>query len=195
MPGRALSADDAALILVDFTENLFGMCRPGTAGRIRHGAIALAKIGKLFQLPTIVLGEGVGIAGPLVPEINDMHRDATHVQRSSFSAWDTSAFVDAVKATGRRQMILAGIATDVCVSLTSLDLLRNGYEVFVVADASAAPTEQAELAALTRLAHGGAALVSWVGLGGELMRDWKSPHAAGLEAIFQAHIGPMLEAR
>lgn len=190
-----ITPENAALVLVDFTENLFGMCRPGTRERIMTGAIALSKIGKLFELPTIVLGEGVEMAGALVPEVNDPHADAPHIRRSTFSAWETPEFADAIRSIRRPKIILAGIATDVCVTITALDLIRNGYEVYVVADASAAPTEQAELAAFHRLAQAGAVLVSWVGLAGEMMGDWKSPFAPGLEAIFGPHITAMLAAR
>ena len=194
MPPSRLTPDNAALVLVDFTVNLFGMCRPGTRDRIMTGAVALSKIGKLFELPTIVLGEGVDMAGKLVPDVNDPHQDAPHIRRSTFSAWDTPEFADAIRAIGRSKVILAGIATDVCITITALDLIRNGYEVYVVADASAAPTEQAELAAFHRLTQAGAVLVSWVGLAGEIMGDWKSPYAEGLEAIFGPHIAAMLSA-
>jgi hypothetical protein len=171
------------------------MCRPGTRDRIMSGAVALSKIGKLFDLPTIVLGEGVDMAGPLVPKINDRHADAPHIRRSTFSAWDASGFAETIRSFNRPKIILAGIATDVCVTITALDLIRNGFEVYVVTDASAAPTEQAELAAFSRLTQAGAVLVSWVGLAGEMMGDWQSPYAEGLEAIFGPHIGEMLAAR
>lgn len=190
-----ITPDNAVLVLVDFTENLFEMCRPGTRDRIMEGAIALSKIGKLFALPTIVLGEGVDMAGPLVPAVNDPHADGRHIRRSTFSAWDAPEFADAIREIGRKKIILAGIATDVCVTITALDLMRNDYEVYVVADASAAPTEQAELAAFHRLTQAGAILVSWVGLAGEMMGDWQSPYAEGLEAIFGPHIPAMLAAR
>lgn len=195
MVATRIDPTNAALVLVDFTENLFGMCRPGTRDRIMTGAVALSKIGKLFELPIIVLGEGVEMAGALVPEVNEPHADAPHIRRSTFSAWDTPEFAQTIKSFDRTKIILAGIATDVCVTITALDLLRNSYEVYVVADASAAPTEQAELAAFHRLTQAGAVLVSWVGLAGEMMGDWKSPYAPGLEAIFGPHIQAMLSAR
>lgn len=83
MVATRIDPTNAALVLVDFTENLFAMCRPGTRDRIMTGAVALSKIGKLFELPTIVLGEGVEMAGALVPEVNEPHADAPHKHRQS----------------------------------------------------------------------------------------------------------------
>jgi hypothetical protein len=94
------------------------------------------------------------------------------------------AFVDAAKATGQQKMILAGVATDLCVALTSLDLTRNGFEVVIVA----------EMAGLMRVSQAGATLTSWVGLGAELMRDWTLPPVAELKAVFDRHIPAVVQA-
>lgn len=194
VPSR-LTLDAAALVLVDFNAALVDMLPPGRREVVRQGAIALSRLAEAFALPTIVLGEGVDLAGPLLPEINDRHAAAPHVRRTTFSAWDTPAFADAVHATGRRQIILAGIATDVCVCLTALDLMRAGFQVCVVADASGSQDIIAEQAALLRLAQTGVVLTSWVGLAGELMGGWQSAHAPAVGAVFHEHIPAVLQAR
>ena len=104
------------------------MLPPAPKQVVVEGAIALSKIGKVFDLPTIVLGQGAeDNFGLLVDEVVSIHKDAPHPVRHTLSAWNTPEFVEALRATGRKKIILAGVATDLCVSLLALDLMRNGY--------------------------------------------------------------------
>ncbi|MGN6150511.1 MAG: isochorismatase family protein [Lysobacteraceae bacterium] len=194
IPSR-ITPDNAALVLVDYNVGLFEMVHPSRKRVIREGAIALSKMGEAFARPTLVLGEGVDISGPLVPEITERHRAAPHVRRSTFSAWDAEEFARTIEGFGRRKIILAGIATDVCVLITALDLLRHGYEVYLVADASGSQDPIAEQAALLRASRAGVVLTGWVGLIGEMMGDWNSKYAADVKGIFETHIPAVLEAR
>lgn len=190
-----ITPDNSALVLADFNEGLMAMLPPARKQVVLEGAIALSKIGKVFDLPTIVLGEGAeDNFGPLVSEVVAIHKDAPHPVRHTLSAWHTPAFVEALRATGRKKIVLAGVATDLCVALLSLDLMRNGYEAVLVADASGSQDPIAEQAGLMRLAQAGATLTSWVGLGGELMRDWTLPQAGALKAVFDQHIAAVVKA-
>lgn len=190
-----LSPANSALVLVDFNEGLMQMLPPARKQVVLEGAIALSKIGKVFDLPAIVLGKGAeDNFGPLLDVVVSLHRDVPHPIRHTLSAWNTPEFVDALRATGRKKVILAGVATDLCVALLALDLMRNGYETILVADASGSQDPIAEQAGLMRLVQAGTTLTSWVGLGGELMRDWTLPQAAALKAVFDQHIPAVVKA-
>ena len=190
-----ITPENSALVLVDFNQGLMAMLPPNRKRVVLEGAIALSKIGKLFQLPTIVLGKGAeDNFGPLMAEVDMPHEDAPHPVRHTLSAWNTPAFVEALQATSRKKIVIAGVATDLCVALLGLDLLRNGYEVVLVADASGSQDHISELAGLLRLQQAGATITSWVGLGGELMKDWTRPQAAALMAVFDQHIPAVVQA-
>lgn len=190
-----ITPDNCALILVDYNVGLMEMLPPSRKQVVLQGAIALSKIGKAFDLPTIVLGKGAeDNFGQLIEDVVGRHADAPHPVRHTLSAWHTPEFVEALKATGRKKVILAGVATDLCVALLSLDLMRNGYEAILVADASGSQDHVAETAGLMRLSQSGATLTSWVGLGGELMRDWTLPQAGALKAVFDEHIPAVVRA-
>lgn len=190
-----ITPDNSALILVDYNEGLMEMLPPSRKEIVLQGAIALSKIGKVFDLPTIILGKGAeDNFGQLIEAVVGRHADAPHPVRHTLSAWHTPEFVDAIKATRRNKVILAGVATDLCVALLSLDLMRNGYEAVLVADASGSQDRVAETAGLMRLSRAGATVTSWVGLGGELMRDWTRPQAGALKAVFDEHIAAVVTA-
>ena len=195
MISEPITPENSALVLVDFNEGLLQMLPLDRKQVVLEGAITLSKIGKVFDLPTIVLGKGAeDNFGNLMDEVVAVHRDAPHPVRHTLSAWNTPEFVDALRATGRKKVILAGVATDLCVALLALDLMRNGYEAVLVADASGSQDHVAELAGLMRLDQAGVTLTSWVGLGGELMRDWTLPQAAALKAVFDQHIPAVVKA-
>lgn len=189
MPPDALNFSDCALVLVDFNQGLLQMLPPSRREIVLQGAIALSKIGAVFDLPTIVLGKGAEENfGELVSAIDEIHAAAPHPVRHTLSAWRNAEFVQIVRACGRKTFILAGVSTDLCVSLLALDLLRNGYRVVLVADASGCQDPIAEQAALLRLQQAGAILTGWVGLGGELLGDWTLPQSGALKKVFDKHI-------
>ena len=106
-----ITPENSALVLVDFNQGLMAMLPPNRKRVVLEGAIALSKIGKLFQLPTIVLGKGAeDNFGPLMAEVDMPHEDAPHPVRHTLSAWNTPAFVEALQATSRKKIVIAGVA-------------------------------------------------------------------------------------
>ena len=103
------------------------------------------------------------------------------------NAWDNEDFVEAVKATGRKQLIIAGVVTEVCVAFPALSAMEDGYEVFVVTDASGTFNELTRHSAWNRMAEAGAQLMTWFGVACELHRDWRRD-VEGLGALFSNHI-------
>jgi len=137
--------------------------------------------GALEDVPTILTTSlESGPNGPLLPEIRDMFPDAPFIPRpGEINAWDNADFVKAVKATGRKKLLLAGIVTDVCVLFPALSALAEGYEVYVVVDASGTFNEAVRDAALTRASAAGAVLINWFAVACELQKDWRQGPNAG----------------
>jgi nicotinamidase-related amidase len=142
-----------------------------------------------MNLPIIVLGDEGGFRGKQLPELMEIVKGANFVPRHTPSAWREPKFVEAVKKTGRTKLIVAGITTDNCVSLLTLDALRANYDVHVVLDAGGSDNALAEAAAVNRLSHAGAVMTSWVQLASELMVDWEKPEGTAIGKIYAEHIG------
>lgn len=186
-----LSADDAVLLLVDHQAGLLSLVQDFGPEEFRNNVLALANTGKLFKLPTILTTSAeTGPNGPLMPELRKLFPDAPYIARpGQINAWDNDEFVKAVKATGRRQLIIAGVVTDVCVAFPVLSALEEGYEVFVVVDASGTFNPAVRDAAVTRMAHAGAIITNWFAVACELKRDWRSGDGPGpLAELFGNHI-------
>lgn len=187
-----LSSSDAVVLFIDHQSGLFQLARNSSSDELRNNVLALADAVRLFRLPAVVTTSfEEGPNGPLIPELHERLREmAAFVPRpGQVNAWDNDQFVQAIRSTGRRQLIVAGITTDVCVALPTLSALKAGYQVFVVTDASGALNREAHGAALLRMSVAGAQLVSWFSIVGELMQDWRRD-PEGLARLLAYHVTP-----
>ncbi|UQA59940.1 isochorismate family cysteine hydrolase YcaC [Polyangium aurulentum] len=188
-PYTRLDKNNAAVLLVDHQAGLLSLVRDFDPDRFKNNVLALADLAKYFNLPTILTTSFEdGPNGPLVPELKQIFPDAPFIPRpGQINAWDNEDFVKAVKATGKKQLIIAGVVTEVCVAFPALSALEEGYQVFVVTDASGTFNEVTRDAAWSRMAAAGAQLMSWFGVACELHRDWRND-VEGLGMLFSNHI-------
>ena len=188
-PYVRLNKDDAAVLLVDHQTGLLSLVRDIEPDKFKNNVLALADLAKYFNLPTILTTSfDKGPNGPIVPELTEIFPDAPFIARpGQINAWDNEDFVKAVKATGKKQLIVAGVVTEVCVSFPVLSALEEGYEVFVVTDASGTFNAMTRDAAWDRMSAAGAQLMTWFGTACELHRDWRND-IEGLGALFSNHI-------
>jgi len=186
---RRLDKQDAAVLLVDHQSGLISLVQDQSPGEFKNNVLALAAVSKFFELPTILTTSFEdGPNGPIVPELKEMFPDAPFFARpGQINAWDNEEFVQAVKATGKKQLIIAGVVTDVCVAFPTLSALEEGYEVFVVVDSSGTFNETVRNAAITRMAHAGAQIMNWFSVACELHRDWRND-IEGLGSLLSSHI-------
>ena len=184
-----LSKDDAACLLVDHQSGLISLVQDFSPGEFKNNVLALADVAKFFELPTILTTSFEdGPNGPIVPELKDTFPDAPFIARpGQINAWDNEDFVEAIERTGRKQLIIAGVVTDVCVTFPALSAIEAGYEVFVVTDASGTFNPAVRDAAWTRMAHAGVQLMNWFSVACELHRDWRHD-VEGLGELLSSHI-------
>ena len=184
-----LSKDDAVLLLVDHQAGLISLVQDFSPNEFKNNVLALAACGKYFKLPTILTTSfEEGPNGPIVPEIKEMFSDAPYVARpGNINAWDNEDFVNAIKSTSRKQLIIAGVVTEVCVAFPALSAIEEGYEVFVVTDASGTFNEVTRDAAWLRMQAAGVQIMSWFGVACELHRDWRND-VEGLGALFSNYL-------
>ncbi|KIY99059.1 isochorismatase hydrolase [Monoraphidium neglectum] len=175
-----ISAKNAVLLLLDHQTGLFQLVRDSSVTDFKTNVLALAATAKLYGVPTILTTslEG-GPNGPILPEIRAIFPNATLIPRpGEINAWDNTDFVKA--ATGRKKLLIAGIVTDVCVLFPTLSALAEGYEVYIVTDASGTFSAPVRDAALARATGAGAVLINWFAVACELQRDWRLGPNSGL---------------
>jgi nicotinamidase-related amidase len=184
-----LSKDDAVALFVDHQSGLISLVHDFSPGEFKNNVLALAAVAKFFKLPTVLTTSFEdGPNGPLVPELKEIFPDAPFIPRpGQINAWDNEEFVKVIKDTGRQQLIIAGVVTDVCVAFPTLSALAEGYEVFVVTDASGTFSEAVRQAAWARMANAGAQLMNWFSVACELHRDWRND-VVGLGNLLSNHI-------
>ncbi|MDP2314720.1 MAG: isochorismate family cysteine hydrolase YcaC [Pseudomonadota bacterium] len=188
-PYRRLSRTDAALVFMDHQSGLFNLVRDYSPDEFRNNVLALADLGKLYDLPTVLTTSfEEGPNGPMMPELRAVFPNAPYIPRpGQINAWDNDDFVKAVRATGRKQLLLAGIVTDVCVAFPALSAIEAGFQVFVVTDASGTFNEMTRQAAWARMAAAGVELVNWFAVACELQRDWRDK-GEGLSMLLANHL-------
>jgi nicotinamidase-related amidase len=188
-PYIRLDKDNATVLLVDHQAGLLSLVRDIDPDKFKNNVLALADLAKYFKLPTILTTSFEdGPNGPLVPELKQLFPDAPFIPRpGQINAWDNEDFAAAVKATGKKQLIIAGVVTEVCVAFPALSALAEGYEVFVITDASGTFNDITRQSAWNRMSEAGAQLMTWFGAACELHRDWRND-VEGLGTLFSNHI-------
>ncbi len=184
-----LDKDDVVLLMVDHQAGLLSLARDFTPDEFKNNVMALADLAKFFNIPTILTTSFEdGPNGPMVPEIKNAFPDAPYFARpGQINCWDNEDFVKAVKATGKKQILIAGVVTEVCVAFPTLSALEEGFEVFVVTDASGTFNQITRDAAWSRMQAAGAQLMTWFGVAGELHRDWRND-IEGFGGILANHL-------
>lgn len=188
-PYIRLDKNNAAVLLVDHQAGLLSLVRDIEPDKLMNNVLALGDMAEYFKLPTILTTSfETGPNGPLIPEFKAQFPDAPYIARpGNINAWDNEDFVKAIKATGKKQLIIAGVVTEVCVAFPTLSALEEGFEVFVITDASGTFNELTRQAAWDRMSSAGAQLMTWFGAACELHRDWRND-IEGLGELFSKHI-------
>jgi len=185
--GKALmNVDDTALLLLDHQSGLFQTVKDITVAELRANVMALARIATLLKLPIITTASVPdGPNGPVMPEIAKLAPRAVYVPRhGEVNAWDNDLFVKAVRDTGKKTLIMAGVWTSVCVMFPALDAKAAGFNVYAVVDASGDPSEMASRTTLARFAQAGIVPTSTNAVICELHRTWNRPEAEEIADIY-----------
>ncbi len=184
-----LDKANAAVLLIDHQAGLCSLVGDYPPDDFKNNVLALADAARYFRLPTILTTSFEnGPNGPILPELREMFPEAPYIARpGNINAWDNEDFVKAVKATGKRQLIMAGIVTEVCVAFPALSAIEAGYEVFVVTDASGTFNWVTRDAAWARMSAAGVQLMNWFAVASELHRDWRND-VEGLARLLANHL-------
>jgi nicotinamidase-related amidase len=185
--GQALiDTSDTVLLLLDHQSGLFQTVKDISVTELRNNTIMLAKLATLLKIPVITTAsEPNGPNGPLMPEIHQFAPHAQYVGRKGeVNAWDNDDFVKAVRATGKKTLIMAGVWTSVCVMFPALDAKAAGFKVYAVMDASGDPSELASRTTLARFIQAGVVPTSTNAVLSETHRTWNRPEAGELAKLY-----------
>jgi nicotinamidase-related amidase len=169
-----ITPQNSALILIDYQAEQFSDVRSMDPDLLLENIVSTVKLANLFEVPIVhsTVNVATGRNGPTVPELAELLEDAPPIDRTTLNAWEDADFLDAVRATGRRKLILCALWTEICMAFPALDALREGYEAYPVVDAIAGTSVEAHRAGLERVTQAGGKPISWVSLACELQRDW-----------------------
>jgi nicotinamidase-related amidase len=181
-----LDPSDAVLLLLDHQTGLFQTVKDVSITDLRTNTVMLARLATLFKIPIITTAsEPNGPNGPLMPELKEAAPNAIYVGRKGeVNAWDNPDFVAAVRKTGKKTLIMAGVWTSVCVMFPALDAKLAGFKVYAVMDASGDPSELASRTSLARFVQGGVIPTSANAVLSEVHRTWNRPEAAELAKLY-----------
>ena len=191
-----IDPDDAVMLLIDHQSGLFQLVRDMDQPTLRSHAIALARVSRLAKIPTFTTASVPdGPNGPLIPEIHQHNPDAVYIPRTGqINAWDNPAWVEAIKKTGRKTLIMAGTLTSVCMAFPALSALAEGYKVFCVVDASGNWSKMATDITIARVTQAGAFPIDTFALLAELMATWNRPDAMEFAQVMVDNIVPPFRA-
>jgi nicotinamidase-related amidase len=183
-----LRPEDSVLVLIDHQPYQLTNLNSHDPHSVVNNATALAKAAKVFGVPTILTSVIAARGGGIFPQITDVFPGQEVIDRTLINTWEDPKVVDAVKATGRKQLIIAGLWTEICVAMPAIQAAGEGWDVTVITDASGGVSVEAHEVAMQRMTAAGVNLMTWLALAGEWQRDWaRLDTAAGLTDVMIQH--------
>ena len=169
-----LTPENAALVVIDYQPSQFAAVRSMDPDLLLENIVSTVKTAKAFRLPIVqsTVNVASGRQQPTVSELAELLADSPPIDRTTLNSWEDADFLAAVRATGRRKLILCALWTEICMAFPALDAMREGYDVYPVVDAIGGTSEEAHRAGLERVVQAGGQPISWVALACELQRDW-----------------------
>jgi nicotinamidase-related amidase len=170
---RLLTPQNCALIVIDYQPSQIETVTSIDHDLLVRNIVSVARLAKAYGLPIVL--STVNVANgqpPTIPELREVLSDLVEIDRTQINSWEDIDFRKAVEATGRKELVMTALWTEVCLTFPALDALREGYEVFPVVDAVGGTSLEAHRAGLERIVQAGAQPVGWVSLACELQRDW-----------------------
>ena len=169
-----ITPQNAAFVFIDYQPEQLAAVRSMDHELLVENAVSTVRTIKTFGVPVVhwTVNVASGQVQSTLPELAELLTDDPPLDRTTVNSWEDTEFVQAVRATGRRKLVLCALWTEVCMAFAALDALREGYEVYPVVDAIGGTSIEAHRAGLDRVVQAGAQPIGWVSLACELQRDW-----------------------
>ena len=185
-----LRPEDSVLVLIDHQPFQLTNLNSHDPQMVINNTAGLAKAAKVFGVPTILTSVIAERGGLLFPQITEVFPGQEVIDRTYVNTWQDQKVVDAVKATGRKQLIIAGLWTEVCVAMPAIQAVGEGWDTTVVTDASGGSSVEAHQVAIQRMASAGVNMMTWFAVMSEWQRDWaRLDTVPGLTEVIKQHGG------
>jgi nicotinamidase-related amidase len=183
-----LRPEDSVLVLIDHQPYQLANLNSHDPQAVVNNTTALAKVAKVFGVPTILTSVVAARGGVIFPHVTEVFPDQEVIDRTFINTWEDKKVVDAVKATGRKQLVIAGLWTEICVAMPAIQAAGEGWDVTVITDASGGTSLEAHEVAIQRMIAAGANMMTWLAVASEWQRDWaRTEHAAELSDLLVQH--------
>ena len=188
--GALLTPDNCALVLIDHQPFLFAGLRSHDTQTIINNVVGLAKSAKAFNVPTLLTTVVEERGGYLLKQLQDIFPDQKRINRTFINTWQDARCVDWVKKTGRRKVVIAALWTEICLAMPAIQAAGEGYEVYIVTDASGGVSVEAHEMAIQRMVMAGCMPITWTVFASELQRDWaRTETVPALAQMLAEHMG------
>ncbi|GAB3094475.1 hydrolase [Lysobacter terrae] len=185
-----LSPDNCVVVLIDHQPFQFANLHSHEPTMVVNNVVGLAKAAKVFSVPTILTTVLEERGGLLIKALQDVFPEQKPINRTFINTWEDQRVVDAVKATGRKKVVMAALWTEICLAMPAIQALGEGWEVYIVTDASGGVSAEAHDMAVRRMVQAGAIPITWMAVMAELQRDWaREATAAALAEVLGPHGG------
>jgi len=188
--GALLTPDNCALLLIDHQPFQFAGLRSHDTQTIVNNVVGLAKSAKAFDVPTLLTTVVAERGGHLLKQLQDVFPDQKPIDRTFINTWEDAKCVDWVKKTGRRKVVIAALWTEICLAMPAIQAAGEGYEVYIVTDASGGVSVEAHEMAIQRMVMAGCMPITWTVFASELQRDWaRTETVPALAQMLTEHMG------
>ncbi len=185
-----LRPEDSIVVLIDHQPFQFANLNSHEPTLIINNTVGLAKATKIFNVPTILTTVTEERGGYILKGLQDVFPEQKPINRTFINTWEDPKVTDIVKESGRKQLILAGLWTEICVAMPAIQALGEGYDVFVVTDACGAVSLEAHNMAVRRMVQVGIVPITWLAVVSEWQRDWaRTETASQLGSLLFEHGG------
>jgi nicotinamidase-related amidase len=185
-----LTPENCVVLLIDHQPSQLANVNSHDPTMIINNATGLAKVAKAFEVPTILTTIGAARGGEIFKQIQSVFPNQKPIDRSFINSWEDRRVVEAVQKTGRKKLVIAALWSEMCLAQPAIHALGDGYDVYAVTDASGGVSPESHDMAIRRLVAAGAQPITWLGMSGELQRDWsRTKHLGEVAQIFLEHAG------
>jgi nicotinamidase-related amidase len=185
-----LTPDNCVVVLIDHQPFQLANVNSHEPTMVINNVTALAKTAKAYGIPTILTSVNGERGGKIFSQVQAVFPDQKPIDRTFINAWEDRRVVEAVKKTGRKKLVIAALWSEMCLAMPAIQAMGEGYDVYVVTDASGGVSPEAHDMAIRRLVAAGAQPITWIGMAGELQRDWaRTDNLAEVTQILLDHAG------
>ena len=185
-----LTPENCVLVLIDHQPFQFAGLRSHDTQTIINNVVGLAKSARNFNVPTLFTTVVENRGGYLIKQLQEVFPDQKPIDRTFINTWEDERVVEWIKRTGRKKIVMAALWTEICLAMPAIQALGEGYEVYIVTDASGGVSLEAHEMAVQRMIQAGAVPITWTVFGSELQRDWaRTETVPGMVEVLVNHTG------